>query len=104
MDCFEILDLSPTKRHRQLVENLQAITSLLRDDSTLLIIDIEKATHQTGPSIFGLIDGYTSTGYHSSDIVKALRSMGMDDIEVRGDNRFLWVRYSKAPGPSLSLS
>ncbi|KAL8731016.1 MAG: hypothetical protein Q9166_003667 [cf. Caloplaca sp. 2 TL-2023] len=39
---------------------------------------------------YKLIDGYKTSGVHSSKIVEALESMGMDDIDIIDNNRFLW--------------
>ena len=39
-----------------------------------------------------VIDGKKTRGYHSSDIVNALRDIDMDGIDVLGDQRFEWVR------------
>lgn len=91
MDSFEILNLSPDERRDQLCESLRAIIDRLRDQGTLLIIDIQQATDQSGSVTYLLINGRKTTGYHSSEIVEALRFMEMDDIEVLDDKRFRWV-------------
>ena len=93
MDCFEILRLSPSDRHKQLLENLHALVRTLGDGGTLLIIDIERVTQKTDE--IAVIDGKKTTGYHSSDIVNALRDMDMDGIDVLGDKRFEWVCFLK---------
>ncbi|KAL8833231.1 MAG: hypothetical protein Q9170_004395 [Blastenia crenularia] len=90
MDCFEILNLSPAKRHQQLVANLKAIVDLLTDDGTLLIIDIQKTLDPPVSTQEVMVDGYKISGYHSNDIVHALRYMDMNDIEVKDDNHFQW--------------
>ncbi|KAL8723383.1 MAG: hypothetical protein Q9225_000299 [Loekoesia sp. 1 TL-2023] len=90
VDGFEILNQAPDERREQLRESLRAIVDRLGDQGTLLIMDIQKATDQKGPAMYPLIDGRKTTGYHSSDIVEALRSMKVHDIEVLDDKRFRW--------------
>ena len=97
MDCFEILRLSPSDRHQQLLDSLHALVGTLGDGGTLLIIDIERIREKTDE--IAVIDGKKTTGYHSSEIVKALGDMDMEGVDVLGDLRFQWVRTMK----SLSL-
>lgn len=87
--------MSPKERHHQLVLSLTAITESLNDQGSLLILDIQRATDQTGPNVMGLINGYKTCGYHSSDVVKALEALAMDEIEVVDNKRFQWVRDSE---------
>ncbi|KAL8767662.1 MAG: hypothetical protein Q9209_005921 [Squamulea sp. 1 TL-2023] len=90
IDCFEVLGLNRGKRIRQLVGSLRAFTNLLADDGTILIMDIQKVTTQTGPAVFGLVDGHKTTGYDSDVIVKALQLLNMVDIDVIDNLRFQW--------------
>lgn len=92
MDCFESLYLNPVERHNQLLEHLRAIIRLLHESGTLLIVDVQKLSGPSDPRKTGsLIDGYKTTGYHSSDIVDALQSIGFDHIDILDDIRFQWV-------------
>ncbi|KAL9028106.1 MAG: hypothetical protein Q9196_003479 [Gyalolechia fulgens] len=91
MDCFEILPLSPVQRRHQLVENLKAIFRLLHENGTLLIVDVQKLSGRLEPTKMGsLIHGYKTTGYHSSDIVDALQSIGVKDVDILDGIRFQW--------------
>ncbi|KAL8903389.1 MAG: hypothetical protein Q9207_003963 [Kuettlingeria erythrocarpa] len=90
VDSFDGLGLSAKDRHHQLCQSLHSLTQFLGDDGTLLILDIQRHTDQTGPNKYGLIDGHKPGGYHSNDIVKALDSIGMDEIDVLDGNRFTW--------------
>ncbi len=92
VDSFERLGLSAKDRHHQLCQSIHSLIQFLADDGTLLILDIQRHTDQTGPNKYGLIDGHKSRGYHSNDIVEALDSIGMDEIDVLDGNRFTWVR------------
>ncbi|KAL8647337.1 MAG: hypothetical protein Q9210_005618 [Variospora velana] len=91
VDCFEILNLPIAERKKQLATCLEAICETLGAEGTLLIIDVEKSIDQPAPANGALINGYKSSGYHSSDITTALRSIGMNDVKVLDDNRFQWT-------------
>ena len=90
IDCFEILRLSPSDRHKQLLESLQALVEPLNDGGTLLIIDMERVAREADE--VPILGGKKMTGYHSSDIVNALGDMDVEGVDVLGDKRFEWVR------------
>ncbi|KAL9003550.1 MAG: hypothetical protein Q9188_003591 [Gyalolechia gomerana] len=91
MDCFESLYLNPVERRHQLLENLRAIIRVLHENGTLLIVDVQKLSGRSDPRRTGsLIDGYKTTGYHSSDIVDALQSIGVDQFDILDNIRFQW--------------
>ena len=64
-------------------------------------LDIERTTQKTDE--IALVDEKKMTGYHSSDIVKALRDLNMDGIDIIGDKRFEWVRTFKPLNPRCSI-
>lgn len=98
MDCFEILHLSPSARHQQLLDSLRALVGTLSEGGTLLIIDMERDTQKTDE--MPVLGGKKLTGYHSSDIVKALGDMDMEGVDVLEDRRFQWVRTVVSGGCS----
>ncbi|KAL8761657.1 MAG: hypothetical protein Q9184_002241 [Pyrenodesmia sp. 2 TL-2023] len=90
MDCFETLDLPAKDRHHQLCQSIHALVQFLGDNGTLLILDIQRDRDQNMPNGFGLVDGHKTAGYHSRDIMNALESIGMDEIDVLDNKRFTW--------------
>ncbi|KAL8917969.1 MAG: hypothetical protein Q9208_007633 [Pyrenodesmia sp. 3 TL-2023] len=90
VDSFETLDLPAKDRHHQLCQSLHALVQFLGDNGTLLILDIQRDRDQHGRNGYGLVDGHKTAGYHSGDIVDALESMGMDEIDVLDGKRFTW--------------
>ncbi|KAL8940593.1 MAG: hypothetical protein Q9216_002738 [Gyalolechia sp. 2 TL-2023] len=92
IDCFETLHLNPIHRRHELIENLKAIVQLLHENGTLLIFDVQRVSGRLDPAKIGsLVDGYKTTGYYSSDIVDALQSIGVYDIDALNNIRLQWV-------------
>ncbi|KAL8787436.1 MAG: hypothetical protein Q9213_002213 [Squamulea squamosa] len=85
-----VLGLKGAKRIRQLIESLRTFTHLLAEDGTILTMDIQKVTTQTGPAVFGLVDGHKTTRYDSDTVVKALKLLNMVDVDVIDNLRFQW--------------
>lgn len=92
VDSFETLDLPAKDRHHQLCQSIHALVQFLGENGTLLILDIQRHKDQNGPHGYGLVDGHKTAGYHSRDIVNALESIWMDEIDVLDGKRFTWVR------------
>ena len=83
-----------------LLEALKSLTSRIRHNGTLLIIDIEKESTSMGASdedddedyetkIKRSRNGKKVVGYGSAEIRTALEALGMEDIAVIGD---LWYQ------------
>ena len=100
VDFFTREDADGDMKHEQLVRSLEVMINLIETNGTLLIIDVDKCDedcydeHSPGSPHEGL----KNTGHGSKDIVKALEELGMEDIAVIRDQKFLFeAKQSSGP-------
>ena len=98
VDFLTRSDADTGTAHAQLVGSLETITNLINFNGTLLIIDVEKcdfdeenhenSNTQPSPRFIFTNERKKYTGSGSREIVKALEELGMEDIDVVGDQHF----------------
>ena len=109
VDFFSNYYADEDTKHEQLVSSLDTITNLINPNGTLLIIDVEKREEEYGQDADAHSCGFANerlkyTGSGSAEIVKALEELGMEDIDVVGDQHFHFQvkQGDKADSPMLS--
>lgn len=109
VDFFTQTD-DENEKHKELMRALDVMISLIHQNGTLLIIDVEKCEdygnilddedlHSSGCPHEGL----KTFGQGSKDIIRALEELGMQDIAFMGDQHFLFgvERGSKPDAPTI---
>lgn len=90
-------------KHKQLIKSLEVMINLVGENGALLVIDIEKCDRDCskGAAMYSPgshHEGLKFTGHGSKDIVKTLEELGMEDIAVIGDQRFLFeAKHGSGP-------
>ena len=105
IDFFTHTDVDDEEKHKELMRALDVIVSLIEQNGTLLIIDVEKC--EDYEDILGDEDlhspgspheGLKTFGHGSKDITRALEELEMEDIASMGNQHFLFeVKRGKEP-------
>lgn len=105
VDFFTHTDADENEKHKELMRALDTMISLIKENGTLLIIDVEKCEdyedilededlHSPGSPHEGL----KTFGHGSNDITRALEELGMQNIACMDKQHFLF-EVKRGSGP-----